>query len=151
MNLAQDTFVIKKVARPEEKKDAFHVRYRVFVEEQKVPEELELDQYDEQPETIHFVAYNQKMKPVGAARLREWDTRTGKVERVAVLSYVRENGLGSKIMNYLEQEARKKGYRTLKLNAQLQAQKFYARLGYEPYGKTFMDAGIEHIAMKKNL
>ncbi|MCK9906718.1 GNAT family N-acetyltransferase, partial [Frankia sp. Cpl3] len=104
---------------------------RVFIEEQQVPEEIEIDLNDEAPKTIHFVAYADE-KPVGASRLRTYAPGIGKVERVAVLGSERGTGLGRKIMEVMEETARQHGYTKLKLNAQTHAQVFYEKLGYSP-------------------
>jgi predicted GNAT family N-acyltransferase len=134
-----------------EKRDALSVRRTVFIEEQQVPEEIEMDQHDEaEAETIHFVAYAGD-KPVGAGRLRTYAPGVGKVERVAVLASERGTGLGRQIMLAMEEAARKKGYARLKLNAQTHARRFYEKLGYIPVGEVFHEAGIEHIAMEKPL
>lgn len=133
-----------------QKKDSFSVRHKVFVEEQKVPPDLEADLHDQDGTTIHFVAYNQSV-PVGAARLRQYTDEVGKVERVAVLKEARGLGIGFSIMNELESVALRKGYRKLILNSQLHAQDFYERLGFQPKGDIFHEANIPHVAMEKEL
>lgn len=147
-----DTIYDIRTAETErEKHDAFAVRRTVFVEEQQVPEELEIDEYDERTSpTIHFVAYKGSV-PVGAGRLRRYAEGTGKIERVAVLSSERGTGLGRALMVHMEQVARDSHYSKLKLNAQCHAQRFYEKLGYEPVGDVFDEAGIDHIAMEKKL
>lgn len=157
MSTLSRTMQIKIVSDQQEKIDAFLVRHEVFVMEQQVPPDLEKDAYDDHPDTVHLVAYIGN-KPVAAARFRtlpsspESDHKIiAKVERVAVLKSYRGNGNGQKLMYYLEQEAIKRGVQVLKLNAQLHASPFYAQLGYESYGDLFMDAGIKHVAMKKEL
>jgi predicted GNAT family N-acyltransferase len=146
------TYSVKRVQNEMEKEQALNVRRRVFIDEQQVPEELEVDEHDHpNASTLHVLAVNEQGQVVGAGRLREYEPGTGKVERVAVLSSCRGHGLGRLLMEKLENEAKEQNYRTLKLNAQLHAQPFYERLGYQPYGDTFMDAGIEHIAMVKSL
>lgn len=141
-----------RVARSEaEKEDAFTVRRVVFIEEQQVPEEIEMDHFDERNSpTVHFVA-TKGTEPVGAARLRTYAEGVGKVERVAVKASERGTGLGRAIMEVLEQTARDHGYAKLKLNAQCHAQHFYEKLGYAQIGEIFVEAGIDHIAMEKKL
>lgn len=136
---------VKKITS-EDKSDAFCVRRRVFVEEQRVPMELEIDEYED--EATHFVAYIDG-EPVGTARLRWKDHLTAKAERVAVMKPYRGNGIGKLLMQALEEEARRKNATSIQLHAQIQAQRFYERLGYKAYGDLFFDADIEHIAMKK--
>jgi predicted GNAT family N-acyltransferase len=144
-------YQIHAVRSEQEMADALLVRRRVFIEEQQVPEEIEIDEYDQAGSgTVHFVAYAGD-QPVGASRLRPYAPGVGKVERVAVLSSERGTGLGRQIMLTLEEAARRQGYRKLKLNAQTHAQRFYEKLGYTPVGDVFEEAGIEHIAMEKEL
>ncbi|MFE4199355.1 GNAT family N-acetyltransferase [Aneurinibacillus aneurinilyticus] len=146
------TYTIKRVQNETEKKRALGVRRCVFIEEQNVPENIEIDVHDnEHTATIHVLALDEQGEAVGAGRLREYEPGIGKIERVAVLSSCRSHGLGRLLMEKLEAEAVENGYRTVKLNAQLQAEPFYERLGYKPEGNTFMDAGIEHIAMIKTV
>jgi predicted GNAT family N-acyltransferase len=144
-------YQIQPVRSEREMADALLVRRRVFIEEQQVPEEIEIDEHDRAGSgTEHFVAYAGD-QPVGASRLRPYAPGVGKVERVAVLSSERGTGLGRQIMLAMEEAARRQGYRKLKLNAQTHAQRFYEKLGYTPVGEVFEEAGIEHIAMEKDL
>ncbi|SFT04491.1 GNAT family N-acetyltransferase [Marininema halotolerans] len=129
---------------------AFTIRKKVFVEEQGVPLSLEIDEYEEV--AIHFIARIQD-RPVGTLRLR-WLTEEkdlGKVERVAVLSSYRGARVGIALMHAVEDYAMQKEAHRLKLSAQLSAAPFYTKLGYQQFGSTYMDAGIEHISMDKHL
>lgn len=145
------TFQIRVVKSEQELQDAFRVRRNVFIEEQEVPEEIEMDDHDTlSSATIHFVAYDQG-QPVGASRLRPYQPGVGKVERVAVLGSERGTGLGRHIMVMMEETAQSNGYEKLKLNAQCHAQGFYEKLGYTPLGDVFEEAGIPHISMEKRL
>ncbi|MFY0545251.1 GNAT family N-acetyltransferase [Brevibacillus sp. H7] len=149
--MMNQVYQIHIVQNEQEKADAMSVRRMVFIEEQQVPEDLEIDEHDgDDPSTLHFVAYAGD-KPVGASRLRSYAPGIGKVERVAVLGSERGTGLGRQIMLMMEETARLRGYRKLKLNAQTHAQRFYEKLGYTPVGDVFEEAGIEHIAMEKTL
>lgn len=144
-------FQIHTVKNDKEMADALLVRRVVFIEGQQVPEDLEIDEYDEESSaTLHFVAYAGE-RPVGASRLRTYTPGVGKVERVAVLESERGTGLGRQIMLMMEETARQHGYTKLKLNAQTHAKRFYEKLDYTPLGDVFDEAGIEHIAMEKYL
>ncbi len=138
------------VGSAEEKKDAHFVRHAVFVDEQKVPSDLEYDSHDDDPTTLHFVAYREDV-PIGAARIRTYAPGIAKVERVAVMGSHRGAGIGAMIMKQIEEQAAVLGYTRLKLNSQLQAVPFYRRLGYESIGDVFVEADIEHLAMEKEL
>lgn len=126
-------------------KDAYSVRVNVFVKEQKVPPEEELDQYDET--ATHFVVYDEN-HAIGAGRLRELDG-VGKVERICIDRAYRNNGIGKLLMNAIENEGKKNGFTAFKLNSQVQATGFYKNLGYEVISEQFLDAGIPHVTMKK--
>lgn len=126
------------------KEELSSVRYEVFVIGQNVPLELETDPND--IKYTHILA-TADGKPVGTARL----TTDGHIGRVGVLDDYRKYGIGKEMMRQLEEVAFELGFETLFLGAQLHAVPFYEKLGYEPYGEVFMDAGIEHRHMKKNL
>lgn len=128
--------------------DALAVRREVFIEEQDVPEHLEVDGKDD--EAIHFVAYDGD-DPVGAARLREVEPGVGKVERVAVLRPRRGEGIGRAIMAELEATAAERGFEALTLHAQTHVEGFYRDLDYETTSDVFEEAGIEHVEMEKAL
>lgn len=139
---------VKIVQSEREKQEAFEVRKIVFVEEQNVPLEEEIDEYDNT--ATHFVLYDGD-SPVGAGRFREVDGY-GKVERICVLSsYRKSKGAGRIIMDQIEQHAKEEGFTKLKLNAQTHAEGFYSKLGYETVSDIFMDAGIPHVTMIKSI
>ncbi|PPA72304.1 GNAT family N-acetyltransferase [Jeotgalibacillus proteolyticus] len=132
---------------PKQKEDAFSVRRLVFVEEQKVPVEEELDAFDEVCD--HFVLYDH-LEPVGAGRFRSLEGN-GKVERICVIPSYRKKGAGAQLMKAIEEHAIQNGYPALKLNAQTHALSFYERLGYHITSDEFLDAGIPHKSMEKYL
>lgn len=136
---------VKIVTNEKELGDAFAVRKTVFVEEQQVPMEEEIDQYEN--DATHFVLYDDTIA-VGAGRFRVIDGY-GKVERICILPSHRKSGTGTALMNKIEEFAKEKGIKTLKLNAQIQAISFYTKLGYEIVSEEFLDAGIPHKSMKK--
>ncbi|MFZ7944622.1 MULTISPECIES: GNAT family N-acetyltransferase [Bacillaceae] len=136
---------VKVVENQKELDDAFSVRKIVFVEEQNVPLEEEIDQYED--DATHFVMYHQGL-PVGAGRFRVIDGY-GKVERICVMKEARKTGAGKAIMKAIESHAQEQGLHKLKLNAQTQAIPFYAGLGYEVVSEEFLDAGIPHKTMMK--
>jgi predicted GNAT family N-acyltransferase len=137
---------VKQVTTKDQLEDAYSVRRTVFVDEQQVPEEEEIDQFED--DATHIVLYDNEV-PVGAARLRVLDG-IGKLERICVLSSSRKNGAGKLLVNKLEEIAIEQGVSKLKLNAQTHAIPFYERLGYETVSDVFMDAGIPHVTMIKH-
>ncbi|WP_080849219.1 GNAT family N-acetyltransferase [Cytobacillus gottheilii] len=138
---------VKIVQSEEQFQDALYVRKKVFVEEQNVSEEEEIDQYEK--ESTHFVLYDNN-EPVGAGRFRVLDGY-GKVERICVMKEARKGGSGKRIMMSIEQYAADQGLTKLKLNAQTHAIPFYEKLGYEAVSEEFLDAGIPHRTMLKSI
>ncbi|MFL6715959.1 MAG: GNAT family N-acetyltransferase [Burkholderiaceae bacterium] len=126
----------------QQRQAAAALRQQVFVVEQGVPAELELDEMDAQ--SLHAVAYQDGV-PVATGRLLP----DGHIGRMAVRQEARRAGTGSLVLCALMDEARRRGDRDVVLHAQLSARDFYARHGFEPEGEVFMDAGIEHIAMRR--
>jgi predicted GNAT family N-acyltransferase len=126
----------------------FAVRERVFVEEQAVPPELEVDGKD--PACLHwFGALDGEV--IATARARWIEPGVAKVERVAVLRSFRGRGHGHRLMNDVESELAARGARFAVLASQRSAEPFYAAHGYEAEGEPFMEAGIEHVFMRKPL
>ncbi|AAG19719.1 MULTISPECIES: GNAT family N-acetyltransferase [Halobacterium] len=138
----------------EEYEDALRVRFAVFVDEQGVPADMEVDDHDDT--ATHFVAYDtmtgsqDATRAVAAARLRAYEGSVGKVERVAVRASRRGNGVGATVMDAVEDAARER-FAELYLHAQSRVAEFYATRGYHREGEPFMEAGIEHVAMRKRL
>lgn len=128
---------------------AFSLRRKVFVDEQHVPVELELDELDSDSQTVHVIAVTNHGQAIGVARFRPYAGNSAKVERVAVVQDMRGSGVGALLMNFIEQEAAKVGFRELRLNAQTHARGFYERLQYNVHGDEFDEAGIPHVHMRK--
>lgn len=126
----------------------YSVRRRVFIEEQDVTEEEEIDGLD--PQCLHLLALVDD-EPAGAVRLRDGDARVAKAERVAVLRGYRRGGVGRALMTALEGAARERGFEQILLGAQLTALEFYTSLGYEVEGEEYLDARIRHRWMRKKL
>ena len=122
-----------------------HVRETVFVAEQQVPIEEEWDDLD--PQCRHVVARDLQDQPIGTGRL----TPERKIGRMAVLREWRGRGVGDALLVALLDQARSLGWTEVSLNAQVSAEAFYARHGFAPYGERFMEAGIEHQAMRRTL
>ena len=127
--------------------EAVSIRRKVFVEEQHVAPEIEIDELEK--EAIHFILYVDNV-PAGAGRLRILEGY-GKVERICVLNEQRGSGAGAAIMNKIEEYANNNGIQKLKLNAQKHAIPFYSHLGYDIISDEFYEAGIPHQSMMKNI
>jgi len=121
------------------------LREAVFVVEQGVAPELERDAFD--PVCRHAVAETPDGTVVGTGRLLP----DGHIGRMAVASSVRSRGIGGQILDVLVREARSLGMNEVVLNAQVQAQRFYARHDFVGEGDEFMEAGIPHRLMRRQL
>jgi predicted GNAT family N-acyltransferase len=122
--------------------DARTIRFEVFVEEQKVPAEIELDQMD--AVCLHAVAYDLAGTPVGTGRLLP----DGHIGRMAVRRSARGSGVGGALLQALMGQARDRGQRQVVLSAQTQAAPFYLAHGFAIDGEEFYEAGIAHINMQ---
>lgn len=130
-----------------DRSEAMAIRQRVFVEEQGVPPEEEADHLDDA--AIHVLT-RVDGRPAGTARMVVEGDR-GKIGRVAVLPEFRGRGVGVALMEALTRRARLSNLRELYLDAQVEALRFYERLGYTAEGPEFMDAGIVHRRMRRRL
>lgn len=138
-------FRIASVDYPAALDDLRRVRETVFVQEQNVPLEEEWDALD--PLCQHVVAYDEAGRPIGTGRL----TPERRIGRMAVLADWRGRGVGDALLLALIGEARQRQWPEVSLNAQVSAEAFYARHGFLPHGERFMEAGIEHQAMRRRL
>ena len=126
-------------------KAASAIRHEVFVDEQHVPVELELDAFD--AVALHALACDGGgYTALGTGRLLP----DGHIGRMAVRRAARGGGVGSLLLLALMQQAQQRGDPAVVLHAQLAARGFYERHGFTPEGEVFMDAGIEHIAMRRS-
>ncbi|EUJ32201.1 GNAT family acetyltransferase [Listeria floridensis FSL S10-1187] len=141
---------VRKATTEKMRQDALKIRNDVFVVEQHVAPELEWDEFDQKPETLMFVDYDMDETPLSTGRLRILP-EYGKVERICTQAFARGKGSGRKIMEAIENEARIQGVTKLKLGAQVTAIPFYEKLGYEVCSDIFLDAGIDHKEMQKQL
>jgi len=152
------TRVVRLAADRTDRDAAYAVRYDVFVTEQQVPADLELDELDETAD--HFVAYDGEVA-VGAGRLvveppgfADSDPALGPVAhlgRLAVRPEARGTALGVELVRAIEQRAAERGLQVVTLSAQTHALGFYERLGYVAYGDEFDDAGLPHRWMSRTL
>lgn len=122
------------------------IRFEVFVDEQSVPPEIEMD--DRDPRCIHVLAYLDEAA-VGTARIDV--EQAGKVGRLAVLAKYRRQGIGRALMERCHEIAERQGLEQVWCHAQVAAVPFYERLGYRVTGALFEEAGIDHRRMTKVL
>ena len=140
---------IKIVGYSQEIQALEQIRRTVFREEQNITEELEFDGLDETSE--HLLAYlNQE--PIGTLRIREVNPKLVKIERLAVLSKSRNQGIGRKLMEYaIALITEKNQYEQIVIHAQYHLKFFYQSFGFQCVGETFEEAEILHIKMIKPL
>lgn len=125
--------------------DARRIREAVFVREQGVPPTLEMD--GEDAHCDHALAVTEEGKAVGTGRLLP----DGHIGRMAVLKEWRGMGVGAQLLQALVEQARRRRHACVRLNAQAYATGFYRRYGFEVSGPEFMEAGIPHLAMQRDL
>jgi len=138
---------IIKVKNDRELELVHDIRREVFIREQGVPEELEMDDLDKN--AIHVLA-SLDGEPTGCGRLL-LHGEEARIGRVAVKKVMRRTGIGNGICKLLMTLAAERGVQKIHLDAQLSAVEFYTQLGFEKVGEAFMEAGIEHIRMEKAL
>lgn len=129
-------------------KDALQIRYEVFVNEQQVPKELEIDDLEEKAH--HLVLY-QENQPIGTARIYHLGNQLYKIQRVAVYKNFRGMGIGSALIKECEKQIALLGGQKITLGAQTHALAFYKQFNYTIEGDEFMDAGIPHLEMTKTI
>lgn len=128
---------------------ASKVRTEVFLEEQRIPVEMEWDEADDT--AVHALARNRLGLPVATGRLLQHAPGVSRIGRMAVNRVLRGSNLGRDVLRALMQAAAQRGDREVLLHAQRNAEGFYARLGFLPRGEPFEEAGIVHIEMHHTL
>ncbi len=132
------------IAEREQTEAIFALRVEVFVKEQNVPPQLELDEEDEH--ALHIIA-EEGGQTLGCARLII-NGAEAHIGRLAVKKNFRGQGIGEAICRFVIDYSRSVGCTRIWLNSQLHARTFYQKLGFVPKGEIFLDAGIEHIEME---
>ncbi|WP_218510767.1 YbgC/FadM family acyl-CoA thioesterase [Variovorax sp. dw_308] len=125
------------------------LRREVFIEEQRVPAEMEWDEHD--AVALHGVARNRLGKVVATGRLLSESPGIARIGRMAVHRGLRGSGHGAAVLRLLEDAAKARGDTEVTLHAQRSAEAFYKRLGYSASGEPFDEAGIAHIEMRRVL
>ena len=125
------------------------LRTEVFVDEQKVPADMEWDHEDET--AVHCVAVNRMGMVLATGRLLQHAPGVARIGRMAVKKQMRGSVLGRRVLHALMDAARERGDQQVLLHAQCSAEGFYKRSGFEPHGAIFEEAGIAHIEMVRPL
>ena len=137
--------LVREAADTAERATCLAIRTAVFVHEQGVPLDEEIDEHE--ATATHLLAFVDG-RPVGTLRWRVVPPATAKIERVAVLREARSLGLGRLLMDEALRRIAAAGIGAAVLNAQTAASSFYLRLGFQLDGQPFDEAGIEHVRMR---
>lgn len=132
-----DWDALREVATP--------IRFQVFVREQNVAAEIELDDWDAR--SLHAIARDMSGAALGTGRLLP----DGHIGRMAVLASARGLGVGTALLRALMDAARDRGMTSVELSAQTHAVPFYRREGFSEFGDEYMEAGIPHLNMRRRL
>ena len=138
---------VKLVETEEEMEGALSVRFRVFVAEQNVPMDEELDEFDSS--ATHAIVLSQGDVVATGRVVYGNEDSAARIGRMAVDMEWRRKGIGGRLLTFLEEEAATQGGSTYILNAQEYVKDFYASHGYVERGETFLEANIVHILMRK--
>ena len=138
-----DGITVSTVSWSDKQAELTCVRRAVFIEEQNVPESIELD--DRDSNCAHVLASDELGNPIGTARM----DRSGKIGRMAVLPEHRGRGVGARMLEAIMEHGRSSGITDFHLSAQVSAAGFYRKMGFETYGEQFQEAGITHINMRR--
>jgi len=127
------------------------IRFSVFVDEQNVPAELEIDEFD--PAALHVLARDPDGRPAGTGRYYAEPAAPGRahIGRMAVLPEFRRAGCGAAILQTLLQRAAEAGFSEAFLQAQVHATGFYTKFGFQPTGETYLECDIPHQDMLLDL
>lgn len=138
-----DRITVSVVRWPDKQAELTAIRRAVFIEEQNVPESIELDGRD--PDCSHVLASDDLGNPIGTARIDS----SGKIGRMAVLPEYRGRGVGARMLGAIMEHGRSSGITYFHLSAQLSAVGFYKKMGFERSGEEFREAGITHVNMRR--
>lgn len=131
---------------------ALAIRSRVFVDEQGVPPEEEIDAHDHTDmDAVHALVRDADGVPIGAGRYYRLDARSVQVGRMAIEAGMRGRGAGERLLAALMADARARGFERVHLHAQVHARDFYVHAGFVDDGAVLWDAGILHQPMSKAL
>ena len=143
-----EKFKIIEAKTKKEHNESYKIRYEVFVQEQGVPKELEIDDYDENSITCLVTLGGTY---IATGRVLPLNKVIGKIGRMAIRKNYRRIGVGGLILDFLETKAKENGISEITLHAQNYVRNFYLYNGYKTEGKLFFEAGIEHIKMNKKI
>jgi predicted GNAT family N-acyltransferase len=142
-------YLVRFASTAEDRDAAYLLRRAVFEVEQNVPRPLDRDAHDFNAD--HVVAFDEKGRCVGTGRVVRMDARTCQIGRMATDASHRRHGVGAKVLDALEQMARLRGLAEVMVHAQIPAEPFFANRGYVKEGDVFLEEGVPHVRMRKQL
>ena len=142
--MAKANLRIRLVKTKNEIKQILKVREIVFIEEQKIPKQIERDGFDISAE--HFIVFY-KRKPIGCARIR-FIEKNAKLERIALLKKYRGKGFGKEIVDCLIRYCKITSVDKVVMNSQYYLKDFYKKFGFKTADKPFTEADMKHIKMQ---
>ena len=137
------------VAGPADRAEIAALRTRVFVDEQGVPPEIEQD--DRDAIAVHALSRDAGGRVVATGRLLIGDDGRASIGRMATDAAARGSGHGAAVLAELQRQATLRGISEIELHAQVSARGFYERAGYTAVGDEYLEAGIEHVTMRRSL
>jgi len=144
-------FCIKQVLSSAELEKCLEIRKKVFIEEKNVPPEIENDKFDcICEECEHFIVYYGN-SPVGTVRMRFIDENTVKLQRFCFIKEYRGLGLGSKTVDFIESRYKSLGKSKIVIEAKYSVSPFYEKCGYRKVSDIFLEVGVEHVNMEKDI
>jgi predicted GNAT family N-acyltransferase len=143
--------VIRIINKPDDLIKIFKLRIEVFTFEQNCPIEEEFDNKDNlDSDSVQFIVENNG-ECIGTARISYYPKNKIKIERVCIKKDKRKLKAGSRLMNFMHDKLVNDEIKIVEISAQISAINFYKKLGYFEEGDQYIEAGIEHIKMKKKL
>lgn len=142
---------IYKAAGPEDIRRCLEIRNKVFIVEKGVPEEVEVDGYDCLNNSCEHFLIRHEGKAAGTIRCLHMTENTIRIQRFCFLKEFRGLGLGRAVLNYIEGHYRKEHIVKVEMDAKYDVFRFYEKCGYEKISDVFIEAGIEHVKMIKEI
>jgi predicted GNAT family N-acyltransferase len=142
-------YLVRFASTTEDLDAGYALRRAVFEVEQNIPRPLDRDPFDYAAD--HVVAFDQAGRCVGTGRAVRVDARTCQIGRMAVAADHRRSGVGAAVLEALERMAALRGLKEIVVASQLPAESFYVHRGYAREGEPFLDQGVPHVLVRKQL
>ncbi len=131
--------------------NCLEIRRQVFIIEKGVPKEIEVDKYDCLEEACSHFLVRYQNKDVGTIRCLETSSDRVRIQRFCFLKEYRGLGLGKIVIAYIENYYKRQGYSTVEMDAKYEVFGFYEKCGYQRVSDVFIEAGIPHVKMQKEI